>query len=135
MPDTPKTEILRARGILLLDAEDGRPAVRDRNGNEMLRAEAVLMDGSRKRILAFDKPKGADALAASVATDLVKAVAAHQKRGMPPTEFTLRVRKMPEAINPATNKPYRTSYVVDSFSTTPLDRLPQASKPRDDEAR
>lgn len=135
MADSPKTEILRARGIRVVDADDGKPTARDRNGNEMLRAEAVLMDGSKRRILAFDKPKGANALAAPVATDLAKAVAEHREAGMPPVEFHLRVRKMPEATNPRTGKPYPTSFVVESFATTPLDRLPQAPKPRGDDAR
>jgi len=135
MADAPKTETFRARGILVHDSEDGKPTARDRNGNEMLRAEAVLMDGSRRKILAFDKPKGSDSLAAPVATDLAKAVSEHRDAGMPPTEFVLRVRKMPEAQNPRTGKPYPASYVVESFATTPLDRLPQAPKPRGDDAR
>lgn len=135
MADAAKTETFRARGILVLDSEDGKPTARDRNGNEMLRAEAVLMDGSRRKILAFNKPKGANSLAAPVATDLAKAVADHRDAGMPPTEFVLRVRKMPEAQNSHTGKPYPASYVVESFATTPLDRLPQARKSRGDDAR
>jgi hypothetical protein len=135
MADAPKTETLYARGFRILNAEDGRPAARDRNGNRMLLAEAVLEDGSRIRILAFDKPNGPGGLASPVATDLAKAIAAHKASGMPPTKFTLRVRRMPERINPATNRPYRTSCVVEAFSTTLLDLLPKASTSRRDEAR
>jgi len=135
MADAPKTETFRARGIRVLDGEDSKPIARDRNGNEMLRAEAILMDGSRRRILAFDKPKGSNSLTAPIATDLAKAISDHRDAGMPPTEFVLRVRKMPEAQNPRTGKPYPTSYVVESFATTPLDRLPQVPKPRGDDAR
>jgi hypothetical protein len=135
MADAPKTEIFRARGFRILNAEDGQPTARDRNGNRMLLAEAILHDGSRIRIFAFDRPKGAGGLASPVATDLAKAIAEHEANGMPRMEFTLRTHKMPEAINPATNKPYRTSYVVEAFSMTPLDRLPKAPTSRRDEAR
>jgi len=135
MTDAPKTEILRARGFRAIGIEDGRPTAYDRNGNRMLLAEAVLEDGSCRRILAFDKPKGAGRLASPVATDLAKAITEHEAHGMPPTVFILRVRMMPKAINPATKKPYPPIFVVDSFCKTPINRQPKAPISRHDDAR
>jgi len=135
MADAPKTEIFRAREIVVNTGEDGALIERDRNGNKMLRGEAILKDGSRLEILAFDKPKGSHRFTPPIATYLAEAVFEHRNAGMPPTEFVLRARKMPEAWNPRTGKPYPIRYVVESFATTPLDRLPRKPKPRDDDVR